>query len=104
MKRKKFLWALPVLGGIIVLICFLIPQNNENQKIFLTKAELLKTEADIDEAAAMIGDEPVDSLGYVVFFSISDGSSRAKVYKGAGKTLEAAWTKAVKNTVKGNKG
>lgn len=100
MKGKKLLWLLPVLAAVIVLIYLFVPRTNANQKLFQSKADLLKAEAVTDETHDVLGDEPVDTLGNVVFFSISDSTTRAKVYHGTGKTLEAAWDSAVKNTTK----
>ena len=99
MKLKKYFWVLPILAVIILAIWF-VPRTNENQKVFLSKADLLKAEIVTDETIHAIGDSPVDSLGYVVFFSVSDSSSRAKVYTGTGGSLSDAWDDAVKRTVK----
>ena len=100
MKRKRLLWLLPALAVIIALIIWFVPRNNENQKMFLTKAELLKTEIVTDEMVEALGDSPVESVGYVVFFSVCDGNTRGKVYNGSGKTLSDAWRNAAKITVK----
>ena len=103
MKGKKLLWLLPFLAVIIAIFVWLVPRTNENQKAFLSKADLLKEEIITDETINEIGDSPVDSLGYVVFFSVSDTSSRAKVYTGTGNSLSDAWDNAVKRTVKETK-
>ena len=100
MKTKKLLWLLPVLAVIIALIIWFMPRTNENQKIFQSKADLLKAEVVTDETMEAIGDAPVESVGYVVFFSVCDGSTRANVYNGTGSTLNAAWDNAVKLTLK----
>ena len=104
MKRKKYLWLLPLLAVIIALAIWFMAQPNEGQKAFLAKADLLKSEVVTDDTINAIDDEPVDSVGYVIFFSVSDSSSRAKVYKGTGNSLSDAWDNAVKRTVKGIKG
>ena len=100
MKRKKLLWLLPVLAVIIALVFWLVFRTNDKQKAFLNKAELLKAEAVTEETVEAIGDTPVAALGNVVFFSVSDGTARAKVYKGTGKTLADAWKDAVQYTKK----
>lgn len=101
MKRKRFLWFLPVLAVIIALFLWFLPRTNENQKTFLNKAELLQAEVFTDETVRAIGDAPVESVGNVVFFSVCDGNTRAKVYSGKGKSLSDAWKNAVNNTSKG---
>ena len=103
MKRKKLLWFLPLAAVIIALVLWLGGRPNGNQKIFLEKADLLKEKVVTDETINAIGDVPVDSLGNVVFFSVCDGSHRAKTYTGKGKTLSAAWKDAVQQTSKGIK-
>ena len=41
-----------------------------------------------------LGDNPAGKAGYAVFFSVCDGTERAKVFKGTGNTLRAAWDAA----------
>lgn len=41
------------------------------------------------------GPSPAGDAGYVVFFSISDGTSKASVRYARGKTLESAWAEAI---------
>ncbi|MDO5138184.1 MAG: glycosyl hydrolase family 88 [Oscillospiraceae bacterium] len=69
----------------------------------MSKADLLKTKVVTDETVQALGDAPADSSGNVVFFSVCDGSTRAKVYNGTGKTLSDAWEDAVRRTLKGIK-
>ena len=104
MKTKKLLWLLPVSAAIIALVLCFVPRTNENQKMFQNKADLLKAEVVTDATIEEIGDAPVESVGYVVFFSISDGSTRARVYNGTGATLADAWDNAIKRTLKELKG
>ena len=99
-KNKKLLWLLPLLAVIAALGLWITNRSDENQKVFLEKADLIKAEVVTDETIREIGDAPVESLGNVVFFSVCDGSERAKVYKGTGNTLSAAWEDAVLNTQK----
>lgn len=100
MKSKRIFWLLPVLVAVIALVLWFGLKTNEKQKKFFNKADLLKSEVVTDETMKEIGDAPVDSVGYVVFFSVSDGTSRAKVYNSTGSTLSEAWDNAVKRTVK----
>ena len=100
MKGKKLLWLLPIFAVIIALIIWFIPRTNDKQRMFLEKADLLKATVVTDETVKTLGDTPVDSLGNVVFFSVCDGSTRAKVYTGKGKTLSDAWENAVQRTLK----
>ena len=102
MKGKKYLWLSVSLIVIIAIVLglMIIPRTSEKQKAFLDKASVLKTAVVTDETVEAFGDSPVDSLGHVVFLSVCDGSARAKVYTGTGKTLSSAWDNAVKRTVK----
>ena len=98
MKWKKLLWLLPILAVIVAIAFYLTTRTTENQKTFLRKANLLKTAIVTDETARMLEDMPAEPFGYAMFFSVCDGKSRAKVYKGTGKSLYDAWENAVKNT------
>ena len=104
MKNKKRLWLLALIPVAAVLVLLLLPRTTEKQKAFLEKAELLKAEVVTDETAEALGDSTVDGIGHVVFLSVSDGSARAKVYTGRGKTLSEAWDDAVRLAVKGADG
>lgn len=102
MKGKKILWlagaaAIAVIAAVGLL---LMPRTSEKQKAFLEKAKLLKAEVVTGETVEALGDAPVDGVGHVVFLSVSDGSARAKVYSGTGKTLSDAWDRAVRRTAK----
>ena len=99
MKWKKFLWLLPVSVAVIIAIIWASSRPNEQQKAFSKKADLLREKAVTDNTAYAIGSAPVDQIGHVVFFSVSDGTTRAKVYTGKGKTLAAAWDDAVRKTM-----
>ena len=101
---NKLLWLLTLIPIIIVLVVLLLPRKSEQEKAFLEKANLLKAKAVTDETVAVLGDSPVEAMGHVVFLSVSNGASRAKVYTGKGKTLSDAWDDAVKQTSKGIKG
>lgn len=101
MKGKKLLWLLPLAAIIIVLVILFMSHTSRKHSAFLEKANLLRKEVVTDENVETLGDSPVDSLGHVVFFSVCDGTSRAKVYTGTGKTLSDAWENAVRNTIDG---
>ncbi len=98
MKNKKLLWLLVAAAAILVVVLALlfIPRTSERQKAFLEKADRLRVEVVTNETVEALGDSPVDGLGHVVFFSVCDGSARAKVYSGTGKTLSNAWEDAVR--------
>lgn len=73
-----------------------MPENpNENVQTYLEKAELLREQAVTDEVIWELGNKPAGDLGHVVFFSISDSTSRSSVYKGTGEDLSSAWESAV---------
>lgn len=98
MKPKKLLWLLPIV--IIILALFFMQRTSENQKRFLNKANLLKAQVITDETIESLSNSTVNSVGQVVFMSVCDGATRAKVYSGIGKTLPEAWDKAIKQTMK----
>ena len=102
MKGKKLLWlSVPVVIIITLVLAFILkPRTSENQKAFLEKAQLFKTSVVTDDTVDALGESPVDSLGHVVFLSVCDGTTRAKVYTGTGKALSDAWDNAVQRTVK----
>lgn len=100
MKGKKYLWLAALIPVIIVLVLLLVPRTTEQQKAFIEKAKHFKEAVVTDETVAALGESTVEGIGHVVFLSVSDGSSRAKVYTGKGKTLSDAWDNAVKRTVK----
>lgn len=101
MKRKRLLWlGILLIIAIIILVILLMPRINEKQKAFLEKANLFKAEVITDETIENLGDSPVSTLGYVVFISVCDGSSRAKVYQGMGKELSDAWDQSVQSALK----
>ena len=100
MKWKKSCWIPAVFAVIIALVFWFMNRTNEKQKAFLSKADLLKTNIITEETVKTPGDAPVDPLGHVVFLSACDGSSRAKVYTGTGKTLPDAWDNAVKRAIR----
>ena len=100
MKGKRLTWLLSLFAVAAVLIIFFIHGESRNQKIYKEKAELLKKEVITDKTLSDLGNSPVDSIGNVVFFSVCDGSTRAKIYSGTGNSLSEAWDNAVKRTMK----
>jgi len=101
MKGKKGVWLLVLIPVIIVLVLLLVPRTTEKQKAFIEKADHLKTAVVTDETVNALSESTVDGIGHVVLFSVSDGTTRAKVYTGKGKTLSDAWDDAVQRTSKG---
>ena len=102
MKGKKLLWLAASVAIILAVVLALrfIPRTSEAQKAFLDKANLLKAEVVTDGTVEALGESPVDGLGHVVFLSVCDGTARAEVVSGKGKTLSDAWDDAVKRAVK----
>lgn len=100
MKGKKHVWLLLLFAVFIASALGFTARNNEKQEMFLTKANLLKAEVLTEETVKALGDEPVESLGNVVFFSVCDGFTRAKVYTGRGEKLSDAWEDAVRSALK----
>lgn len=103
MKNKKHFWLVLPIAAVIIFVAFLILNNcaiTGKQKLFSEKADLLKKAAVTEKTITEIGGAPAGAVGHVVFFSVSDGSARANVYKGTGKDLMTAWDNAVKNTLK----
>lgn len=100
MKNEKWLWLLALIPAAVALVLLLLPRTTEKQKAFLEKADHLKAQVVTDETAEALGESPVDGVGHMVFLSVCDGATRAKVYSGKGKTLSNAWDDAVQRTVK----
>jgi len=101
MKGKKLIWVSALIILVIVLVIMFLPRTSEQQKALLEKAELLKAQVVTEETIKALKDSPVNAVGQVVFLSVSDGSERAKVFTGTGKTLSDAWDSAAKKAVKG---
>lgn len=51
-----------------------------------------------EQIVTEIDNNPAGKAGWVVFFSVCDGNTRAKVFSGTGSSLENAWNEADKNT------
>lgn len=102
MKRKKLPWIIAgiAFSTILVLVLLLLPHTTAKQNAFLKRTNLLKNEVITDETINTLGVSTVDSLGHVVFFSVCDGITRAKVYMGIGKTILEAWDHAAKCAMK----
>ena len=101
MNHKKPLWLTVSAAVVIIVLALLfLPRTGENHKAFLDKANILKKEVVTDETVKSLGEDAVGSSGYVVFLSVCDGSTRAKVYHNSGKTLSEAWDHAVQLATK----
>ena len=61
------------------------------------KLALLKPQVFEPETLKKLGKHPADSAGFVVFFSICNGLSRASVAQGTGVSMEQAWETACSN-------
>lgn len=82
MKNKKWLWLLALIPAAVALVLLLLPRTTEKQKAFLEKADHLKAQVVTDETVEALGDSPVEGVGHMVFLSVCDGATRAKVYSG----------------------
>ena len=97
MERKPFIRMLSALLAIVLSALVLAgcaPKEAENVKTFRAKADLLQEQALADWVRESLGEAPAGQAGYVVFFSVCAGASRAGVYTGAGPTLDEAWAAA----------
>ena len=104
MKGKKLLWLCVPIIVIVVLLVLFIPRTSEKQKVFLDRTRQFKESVVTEETIKALGDSPVDTVGNVVLLSVCDGTSRANVYSGTGKTLSDAWDNAAECAMKGMKG
>lgn len=98
MKKQK----LRVLS-LLLAVCLLLPGCGDNggaqrAEQFQEKAELLAATALSDLNRWEVGDDPLGSVGYGVFFSVCNTTERASVYSATGETLNEAWNAAVTNT------
>lgn len=71
---------------------------NDPASAFAAKAALLREAVVTDALDARLGEAPAGELGFVVFFSVSDGTQRAEVRHGSGSTLAAAFDAAAQST------
>ncbi|MBR0044010.1 MAG: hypothetical protein IJP56_04150, partial [Synergistaceae bacterium] len=67
-----------------------------NLKVLHDKADLLYSQIINSDLKSWLNDKPVGEVGHAAFLSLSGGKSRARVYKGTGKTLDEAYNNAVK--------
>ena len=102
MMKKRIIWITAVMAIILIAVSvfLLIPRVTQKQKGFMDKASIIKGKILTDAILETLKDPPLESSDYALFFSSSDGSSRAKVFTGKGKKLSDAWDDAVNNTVK----
>jgi len=91
------LLALAAAAAVCLLAVYLLPRAAQSPAV-MEKIGLLRQEALTDLVEQELGKDPAGPAGYAVFFSVCDGGSRAAVYHGTGRTLEAAWDAAAKKT------
>ena len=93
--RRTIIFAAIAIIGIIALVVILFIKGEHDKKdslkLFTDKAEIIKSEALTDEFREAI-ELDTDNA---VFFSVSDGTERAKVYVGIGSDLDSAWQNAI---------
>lgn len=87
--------------AILLLLLFLAgaAQADSGRSRFLAKAALLRDAVMADEGIQTLGEAPAGAAGHVVFFSLCDGMSRARVAWGRGESLDAAWECAVEQAL-----
>ena len=100
-KRAVIIWvavgaALLVLAAALIIGLGVVPalHKSEYADAFAAKAETLSGKVITEELKNEIGKDPAGKAGYAVFFSVCDKKSRARVFSGTGKTLDAAWDAA----------
>ncbi|NBJ91066.1 hypothetical protein D5281_00295 [bacterium 1xD42-62] len=103
MKIKKLiLWLASLVLMIAVAIfalSFLLHWGKNDTTLFQEKIELLQEYVLADWVYEELGDMPAETVGNVIFLSVSDGTSRASVYTGTGVTLDEAWLSAVDKSI-----
>lgn len=100
-KRAGKMWLLitvaVLLAGLLAFeLTLLLRQNAPSE--FMKKANSLKNVAMTWEFQTQLQEPPCGEAGYVVFFSVCDGTCRASVYHASGDTLQAAWDACAKRT------
>lgn len=98
-SRRFLIIAAVVIIAIVatVVVSYIIDSNKKSDIIegFENKVALLKNEALSTAVRDEIGENPAgERAGYAVFLSLSDGSERANVFSGTGKSLDDAWNSA----------
>jgi len=68
--------------------------DSQNVSDYRRKVQLLREQLLTESLQAELGSKPAGEIGHVVFLSVCDTKTRAQVYRGSGKTLEAAWNAA----------
>ena len=68
--------------------------GEKNTEVFRHKAELLRGSVLQSELLEEFPEAPAGEAGYAVFFSVCNGTERAKVYHSTGGTAEQAWENA----------
>ena len=98
MKKRTILGAAAL--AAVIALAVLSGRGWKDTAAFQEKAALLRESVLEDRVMPETGAGPAGEAGHVVFLSVCDGTARASVYTGAGKTLEAAWDSAVSRTEK----
>lgn len=104
MEKKKKGWIACLAAAVAAAAAgFLLWSPPGDSTLFQEKAALLRQEALADWMYVELGTDPAGEAGYAVFFSLSDGTKRAKVYTGTGDTPDAAWDAAQKKADRGTR-
>jgi len=97
MVKARFTAALLAMLTLFLTACVQPPRElSASERIFQNKADLLwaQIQPDWDQSNLF----PAKKVGNAVFFSISDGTSRAVVCHGTGRNLQSAWNAAIKES------
>lgn len=92
--NKKMISGILTAAFVICVLAACGAQDTEAAEAFRAKAELLRQEALADWVREELGTRPAGEAGHAVFFSVSDGEKRARVFTGTGETVDAAWDAA----------
>lgn len=98
-SRRFLIIAAVVIIAIVatVIVSYILDNNRKNGIIdsFEDRAALIKSEALSSDILDEIGENPAgEDAEYAVFLSLSDGSERANIFSGTGKSLDDAWSSA----------
>lgn len=98
-KKKLWYWSIPVVL-LVMLTILLFMRGWSDTTLFREKVALLQQEALPETIQQELGTSPSGKAGHIVFLSVSNGTARAKVWIGTGKTLDLAWKNAEKQANK----
>lgn len=103
-SAKIIIFAAVALVSILICVAVSIAKinadepNNQYITSYKEKLKLLQEQVVDEHIETEIGSSPAGKAGWVVFFSVCDGNTRASVFSGIGSSLEKAWNAADKNT------